>query len=235
MKASNRRRIGHALVAGFAFLAITLGNSAAVRADIVATFSTTGTGDYTYTGGTTTSTLATSPTPLGGSVTFGSTFFTPQGPYAATISLLATSTTAASGITQDGFNGSYTIINNSGGTVGGVAQGGTLLTVSFTGAILSVSGGSATLQSGPSPGTTTITPATGFGAPITAPESFALSLSGVSYTGVTSSFGFNNFLANDTSTASATIVPEPSTMAIAGLGALGMIGYGLRRRKALGA
>jgi hypothetical protein len=32
-----------------------------------------------------------------------------------------------------------------------------------------------------------------------------------------------------------TAVPEPSTMAIAGLGALGMIGYGLRRRKALGA
>jgi len=31
------------------------------------------------------------------------------------------------------------------------------------------------------------------------------------------------------------IVPEPSTFAIAGLGALGMIGYGLRRRKALGA
>jgi len=29
--------------------------------------------------------------------------------------------------------------------------------------------------------------------------------------------------------------PEPSTLAIAGLGALGMIGYGLRRRKALGA
>jgi PEP-CTERM motif len=31
------------------------------------------------------------------------------------------------------------------------------------------------------------------------------------------------------------VVPEPSTMAIAGLGALGLIGYGLRRRKALGA
>jgi hypothetical protein len=30
-------------------------------------------------------------------------------------------------------------------------------------------------------------------------------------------------------------VPEPSTLAIAGIGALGMIGYGLRRRKALGA
>jgi hypothetical protein len=31
------------------------------------------------------------------------------------------------------------------------------------------------------------------------------------------------------------VVPEPSTMALAGLGALGLIGYGLRRRKALGA
>ncbi|HKM56048.1 MAG TPA: PEP-CTERM sorting domain-containing protein [Isosphaeraceae bacterium] len=31
------------------------------------------------------------------------------------------------------------------------------------------------------------------------------------------------------------IVPEPSTLAIAGLGALGMMGYGLRRRKAQGA
>jgi hypothetical protein len=29
-------------------------------------------------------------------------------------------------------------------------------------------------------------------------------------------------------------VPEPSTMAIAGLGGLGLVGYGLRRRKALG-
>jgi PEP-CTERM motif len=33
----------------------------------------------------------------------------------------------------------------------------------------------------------------------------------------------------------ANAVPEPSSMAIAGLGALGMIGYGLRRRNALGA
>jgi len=31
------------------------------------------------------------------------------------------------------------------------------------------------------------------------------------------------------------MVPEPSSLAIAGLGALGMIGYGLRRRKVLGA
>jgi hypothetical protein len=31
-----------------------------------------------------------------------------------------------------------------------------------------------------------------------------------------------------------TVVPEPSTLAIAGLGALGLIGFGLRRRKAMG-
>jgi hypothetical protein len=35
--------------------------------------------------------------------------------------------------------------------------------------------------------------------------------------------------------ATAVAVPEPSTMAIAGLGAIGFIGYGLRRRKAKGA
>jgi hypothetical protein len=34
---------------------------------------------------------------------------------------------------------------------------------------------------------------------------------------------------------SQTAVPEPSSIAVAGLGALGMIGYGLRRRKARGA
>ncbi len=38
-----------------------------------------------------------------------------------------------------------------------------------------------------------------------------------------------------TADSTVTAVPEPSAMAIAGLGALGMIGYGLRRRKALGA
>jgi LPXTG-motif cell wall-anchored protein len=30
-------------------------------------------------------------------------------------------------------------------------------------------------------------------------------------------------------------VPEPSSLAIAGIGALGLIGFGLRRRKAMGA
>jgi len=45
--------------------------------------------------------------------------------------------------------------------------------------------------------------------------------------------GGNAMTVNGTTTV--TGVPEPSTMAIAGIGALGMIGYGLRRRKARGA
>jgi hypothetical protein len=44
-------------------------------------------------------------------------------------------------------------------------------------------------------------------------------------------FGTNTTLEQVPSTS----VPEPSTLALTGLGALGLIGYGLRRRKALGA
>jgi len=58
----------------------------------------------------------------------------------------------------------------------------------------------------------------------------ALGIVGSGSTATIASFG------GDTSgNFNASPVPEPSTMAIAGLGALGMIGYGLRRRKALGA
>lgn len=39
----------------------------------------------------------------------------------------------------------------------------------------------------------------------------------------------------DTSTAPPGLIPEPSTVVLAGLGALGLIGYGVRRRKAMGA
>jgi hypothetical protein len=40
---------------------------------------------------------------------------------------------------------------------------------------------------------------------------------------------------NGTTTITSGIVPEPSSMMLAGIGGLGLIGYGLRRRKALGA
>jgi len=53
----------------------------------------------------------------------------------------------------------------------------------------------------------------------------------ITVSGVTSIGGFN---VTGASTVQA-VVPEPSTMALSGLGALGLIGYGLRRRKAAGA
>jgi hypothetical protein len=225
MKVSNRIRIGPGLVAAFAFLAISLGNSSAVRAQvIIATFTPTGTADYSYTGGTSQSSLTTTPSPLSGTVSYGSTFYSGTN-LAGTLTLNnVVSSTAAVEVTsspffgyQQGWSGSYTI-----------TQGSNILTVSFTGATLSITGGAPTLS-----GNATIT--ANFGNPIGQPESFALALSGASPTPGMGSFGFSNFTANDDNTASAVVtsVPEPSTMAIAGLGGLAMIGYGLRRRKAL--
>jgi hypothetical protein len=227
MNVSNRMRIGQSLMAGFAFLVICLGNGSAVFGQvIIATFTPTGTADYSYTGGTNQSTLTTTPSPLGGTVSYGSTFYNGTN-LSGTLTLNnVSSSTAAVEVTsspffgyQQGWSGSYTI-----------TQGSNILTVSFTNATLAVTGGAPTLS-----GNATIS--ANFGNPLGQPESFSLALSGANPTVGMGSFGFTNFTANDDNTASAVItaVPEPSAMAIAGLGALGFIGYGLRRRKALGA
>jgi len=236
MKASNRIRIGHVLVASFAFFAIAVGDVAAVRADTVATFFTAGNQDYTYTRNTppgVPSTLDSNASANPGDVKFGATFFTPQGPYTADISLVASSSATPSGLTvgstQADFSGSYTITNASASPIGGVAIGGVLLKVSFSNATLtyqgSVTASGVTTSSYSLGGPASITAY--LGAPITQPETFSLSLSGATDGGV----AFSGFSGNDSSTASAAVVPEPSSFAIACLGALGLIGYGLRRRK----
>jgi hypothetical protein len=212
------------------FLAINLGSAAAVRADVVATFQSATSSDYVYTGGdsTTGSTFVTSPTPLAGHVLYGTSFFNPPGPYTATIALSATSHVAANAAGfQTGFDGSYTI-----------TEGSHTVTVTFTDAQLNNFGGG-----GASLGTTSATVTTvtaNFGAAISTPFSFSVSLSGITTPQPTlGAFGFTNFAGSDTSTASASInttsVPEPSSLVLAGVGALGMIGFGLRRRKVLGA
>jgi len=204
------------VLAGFALLAITLGNAAAVRADIIATFQSTTTNDYKYTGGAT-STLTTIPSPLAGKVTYGATFFAGSN-LAATIQLVGVQSTSAvmtilpGFFVQSGWSGSYTI-----------TEGLHTLMVSFTNAALTVNGGGATLA-----GSAIIT--ANFGAPIAQPESFAIGLSGVGSPTVDGSGHLSNFFGSDVNTNAATITPEPSTMAIAGLGALGMLFYARKRR-----
>jgi hypothetical protein len=247
MKASPQTR--NVLVAGLAFLAIALGNAAESRADTVADFTSAGNKDYTYTSTSTMATLSSTPaypSGLKGTVTFGPTFFQPVGGYAGLISLTAKSSDKVSSGQEDGFNGSYTIYNNTLNPIGGVAPGGALIMVSFTDASLTVSaqGTSASLGNLLPDATVTITSYLSGSAPIAQPESFSLSLSGVNLPSTTttppgvqtnSNGFFKSFTGNDTNTASAMVTPEPSTMALAGLGTLGFVVYGLRRRKALGA
>jgi hypothetical protein len=67
-------------------------------------------------------------------------------------------------------------------------------------------------------------------APVTGTGTYNLSQS-ITVSGITS---VGNSPVNVTGTSTVANLPEPSSMALAGLGALGFIGYGLRRRKASG-
>jgi hypothetical protein len=79
---------------------------------------------------------------------------------------------------------------------------------------------------------------------ITATGSFNNDSSGTIVSGLTAPYSITERFAitlgagaqiNFSSSTTLSAVPEPSSLALAALGALGMIGYGLRRRKALGA
>lgn len=231
MSSSVQLCIRRALVVGLAFLAMALGNTTSTQAQtIIADFGSVGTHDYSYTAGATSSLdtyNGTSNGSIGGSVSFATSFYTPGGTYNATIDLAASTTTAASGANQSGFSGTLSIDNNSGSPVGGVANGSPFLTISFTDATLTSNGGGSYTFGG----SATITAY--LGNSIGQPETFSLSLSGGPSAG---GFG-SSFKANDDGNASATLstTPEPSAMALAGLGSLGFVVYGLRRRKAMGA
>lgn len=57
----------------------------------------------------------------------------------------------------------------------------------------------------------------------------------ITLSGITGNAGGTVQLLNVTGNSGVTPTPEPSSLALTGLGALGLIGYGLRRRKVLGA
>ncbi len=250
MKASSRIRIGHALVAGFAFLAIAVGNAASARAELIASYATGQNGDYYLSTTAGTTTLETvNPgfsTTQGAAGTAALSFITfpaninSLGVIAASINLVATSTTAAATglglVVQGGFSGSYQIVSLAASAAGPV--GTTLLSATFSGATVSGVAGSTIVTFSDSTSTGgSVTLSSNFTGTITPPEDFSFTLGSLNTPGglgITGS-AISDFHANDVQTQNGTVVPEPSSMAIAGLGALGMIGYGLRRRKALGA
>jgi hypothetical protein len=118
------------------------------------------------------------------------------------------------------------------------------LTATFTATLSGQDGGTAaTFSAAQPPGSLSLfatgTPAPGFipiapGSPAT-PTAMALGFSNLTQP-LTINGGSLGASGNTTMAAagnfSGTIVPEPSTMALAGLGALGLAGYGLRRRRA---
>lgn len=152
----------------------------------------------------------------------------------------ATTTPLGGGLTEVSqlYTGSIVISNGSYSNI---------LTANFTsgdGITLAITPGSSAQLSAtePPPGAVTFT-SNYPGAPtFISPQSMTLSFSGVNppITTTGTPKTIKAFTASGTGTFSdgsipVNVVPEPSSMLIAGVGALGLIGYGLRRRKAVGA
>jgi hypothetical protein len=139
-------------------------------------------------------------------------------------------------ITQN-FSGNFSI------TSGANDTGINYLSGSFSGLTFGFSGGTvATLTASDPPGTILFSSSYSPSFPLSSPTGASFTFSGVSPAlGIVQSSNrmhstIGSFGATGSGTFSATAsTPEPSTMAIAGLGALGMIGYSLRRRKSVGA
>jgi len=235
MKLYSNLRIGPVLATGLAFLAIAVGSAAPARAEvIIGSFAAGVSGDYTYTGGAT-STFSTTGGPIAGFFTFSAESIAagaPAGPLAATINLSASSTGPASiegpNTVQDSFSGTYSIVGT------GAYAGIHFVDATFSDALLSGRTGGRTVQFSDSSdvGTVVLTSAYLNLAP---PESFSVTLASLTTAVGTQTVGghlvFKNFKGSDVETQAASITPEPSSMAIAGLGALGLIGYGIRRRR----
>jgi len=157
----------------------------------------------------------------------------------AYLTLNATSTNTATntgGVISQTYSGSFSITQNANGS------GTNYLSGNFTGLTLGIAssgGGTGTLQSSDPPYTLSLTsnysPALLLSPPSAATFTFTGIQPGLGLVGTGADTTIGTFTASSSGTFSASAVPEPSSMAIAGLGALGMIGYGLRRRKALGA
>jgi MYXO-CTERM domain-containing protein len=125
-----------------------------------------------------------------------------------------------------GFNGSFEITQNSN------ESGTNYLSGTFTGLTFGFSGGTVATLSASNP-PTSLSLTSDVIPYLDAPSGATFTFSGVTPALSIANGTIDNFTASGAATFSATS-PEPSSLAIAGLGALGMIAYGLRRRKGWG-
>jgi hypothetical protein len=155
------------------------------------------------------------------------------GPINAFLKLAATSSGTATdngGLIQQDFNGTFAIMQNANGT------GINYLSGSFSGLTLGISsGGGATLIASDPPSTVTFTSSYLPSLPLDTPRAAFFAFTNVSpalgIVGTGSDATIASFTAEGAGNFSAA-VPEPSSLTLAGIGVLGVVGIGLRRRKA---
>jgi PEP-CTERM motif len=151
----------------------------------------------------------------------------------AFLNLAATSSGTAAdngGVIQQNFNGTFAITQNANGT------GINYLSGSFSGLTFGFGGGSvATLTASDPPSTVTFTSSFSPSLPLDTPRGASFTFSNVSpalgIVGTDSHETIASFTAQGSGTFSAA-VPEPSSLTLAGIGVLGLVGIGLRQRKA---
>jgi hypothetical protein len=152
------------------------------------------------------------------------------------LNLAATSSgtaTDSGGLIEQNYNGTFAITQNADGS------GINYLSGSFSGFALGFSAGNvATLTSSDPPATisfsSSYSPSFPLGAPSGASFTFSNVSPALSLVGTGSDTTIGSFTATGSGTFSAS-VPEPSSLILGSIGIVGLAGYGLRRRRALGA
>lgn len=139
--------------------------------------------------------------------------------------------TSVPGTVIQHYSGAFKIAENSDGS------GKNYLSATFTNTAFGLSGGTGlTINAAEPPGTISFTSSEIPSAYLGAPKSASFGLSALNpslgvITDVNSQKTIRAFTAASGSGTFSASVPEPSSLAIAGLGALGLIGYGIRRRR----
>jgi len=232
-----RSRVTTLIAAWTAALVLLAAQASPVRAESILNFSLNNANSITATGNPTTgvTTLDTTGASQLGTISLlngASTNITP-------VFLILSATSVGPAFVGPGnqdeqfFSGSFSITQNANGTGTNYLSG----TFSDMSLLFGANhGNGATLTSSDPPATITFTSSviSALSPPSAANFTFTNVTPPLHIVGGVSHPTIGSFLASGSGTFSANTVPEPSTLALGGLGALGLIGYGLRRRKAMG-